>query len=67
VSPAPQKKHGAARTFVVGTLVGGVIAIAAPRLRRGLHPSEPSGEAGLRAFEGAPCWEYDRDIEQQGR
>ena len=65
MSPPPQKKKrgGAARTFVVGTLVGGVIAVAAPRLRRGLHPgTDDAGDGdGLRAFEQAPCWEYDRD------
>ena len=39
VSPPTQKKRGrAARTFAFGTLVGGVIAVAAPRLRRGLQP-----------------------------
>ena len=39
VSPPAQKKRGrAARTFAFGTLVGGVIAVAAPRLRRGLQP-----------------------------
>jgi hypothetical protein len=41
-------------------VVGGAIAFAAPRLRRNLQPSEPRTESGLEAFEGAPCWHYDR-------
>jgi hypothetical protein len=62
VSPTPPSKRGrAARTFAVGTLVGGVIAVAAPRLRRGLAPDNQA--AGLRAFEGAPCWDRDREAE----
>ncbi len=48
------------RSFLFGGVVGGAIAVAAPRLRRGRHP-QPGHEpvAGLEAFEGAPCWEYD--------
>jgi hypothetical protein len=35
--------------------------VAAPRVRRGLEPRDgPVSVAGLEAFEGAPCWEYDR-------
>lgn len=49
------------RSFLFGGVVGGAIAVAAPRLRRGRQP-DPGGDpvAGLEAFEGAPCWEYDR-------
>ena len=51
----------AVRSFLVGSVVGGLVAVAAPRLRRGLEPQEgPQAIAGLRAFEGAPCWQYDR-------
>jgi hypothetical protein len=40
---------------VFGSVVGGVIAVAAPRVkRRGLQQHN-----GLEAFQGAPCWEYD--------
>ena len=62
VSPPTQKKRGrAARTFAFGgTLVGGVIAVAAPRLRRGLQPGAHDGD-GLKALENARCWEYDRE------
>lgn len=48
------------RSFVFGGVVGGAIAVAAPRLRRGRQPDPAGPVAGLEAFEGAPCWEYDR-------
>ena len=67
MSPPTEKKRGrAARTFAFGTLVGGVIAVAAPRLRRGLQPGAQDGD-GLKAFENAPCWEYDREHDGGGR
>ncbi len=56
----PRKRRGALRTFLFGGVVGGVIAVAAPRVRRGLQPDDPQPRAGLGAFEGAPCWQYDR-------
>jgi hypothetical protein len=53
---ASRRRRGALRSFVFGSVVGGAIAVAAPRMRRRtlqhLH--------GLEAFEGAPCWEFDR-------
>ena len=48
------RRRGALRSFVFGSLVGGVIAVAAPRMRR-----RSTQHHGLEAFEGAPCWEYD--------
>jgi hypothetical protein len=49
------------RSFLFGGVVGGLVAVAAPRVRRGLEPRDrPASVAGLEAFEGAPCWEYDR-------
>jgi hypothetical protein len=49
------------RSFVFGSVVGGLVAVAAPRLRRGLDQREgPQPVAGLEAFEGAPCWQHDR-------
>ena len=59
----PGRRRGprALRTFVFGSVVGGLVAVAAPRLRRGLEPRDrPQPVAGLKAFEGAPCWEHDR-------
>ena len=65
MTPAPSRRRRTLRTFVFGGVVGGVLTLAAPRLRRNLQPVEPRTEAGLEAFEGAPCWHYDRgELEQ---
>ena len=49
------------RSFVFGSVVGGLVAVAAPRLRRGLDQrAGPQPVAGLEAFEVAPCWQHDR-------
>jgi len=54
------KRRGAMRSFVVGSVIGAAAAVvAAPRLRRGRRP-DTGRTAGLEAFEGAPCWHYDR-------
>jgi hypothetical protein len=51
----------AVRSFLFGGVVGGLVAVAAPRVRRGLEPRDGRQPvSGLRAFEGAPCWQYDR-------
>jgi hypothetical protein len=50
---------------VVGGVVGGVIAVAAPRLRR-RQPDDQLRDSGLEAFEGAPCWQYHRGRETDG-
>jgi hypothetical protein len=53
------------RSFVAGSVIGAVAAVvAAPRLRRGRRLEGRS--AGLEAFEGAPCWEYDRSPGRDG-
>jgi hypothetical protein len=55
------------RSFLFGGVVGGLVAVAAPRVRRGLEPRDgPVSVAGLEAFEGAPCWEYDRGLAEAG-
>jgi len=54
------------RTFVVGSVIGAAAAVvAAPRLRRGRRP-DGERAAGLEAFEGAPCWHYDRAEARDG-
>jgi hypothetical protein len=48
------------RSFVFGSVIGAAAAVvAAPRLRQGRRPDD-GRTAGLRAFEGAPCWHHDR-------
>jgi hypothetical protein len=55
-------RRGALRSFLFGGVVGGVLAtVAAPRVRKGRGQRDaPRPIVGLEAFEGAPCWEYDR-------
>ncbi len=58
----PVRRRRALGSFVFGSVVGGAIAIAAPRLRRARGAGDGAGPeriAGLAAFEGAPCWEHD--------
>jgi hypothetical protein len=58
---SPPRGRRAIRSFVFGGVVGGLVAVAAPRVRRGLEPRDGRQPvSGLRAFEGAPCWQYDR-------
>jgi hypothetical protein len=59
--PDGRRRRRTLRTFLFGGMVGGAIAVAAPRLRRGLRPGDEEQRVlGLEAFEGAPCWHYDR-------
>jgi hypothetical protein len=61
MSEKPRRRRGVVRSFLFGGVVGGLVAVAAPRVRRVLEPREgPLPVAGLEAFEGAPCWEHDR-------
>jgi hypothetical protein len=59
-----RRSRGVMRSFVVGGLVGAAAAVAAPRLRRS-RAASPAGRtvSGLDAFEGAPCWQHDREQE----
>ena len=62
-----RKRRGAIRTFVVVSVIGAAAAVvAAPRLRRGRRPETGGPVAGLEAFEGAPCWHYDRSQARDG-
>jgi hypothetical protein len=54
-------RRGALRSFLFGGVIGGVVAVAAPRVRRRPQREGPHPVAGLEAFEGAPCWHYDRE------
>ncbi|MDX6522302.1 MAG: hypothetical protein QOJ31_697 [Gaiellales bacterium] len=63
MSERPRRGRGVVRSFLFGGVVGGLVAVAAPRVRRVLEPHEgPLPVAGLEAFEGAPCWEHDRGL-----
>jgi hypothetical protein len=67
VSEDGRKRRGAMRSFVVGSVIGAAAAVvAAPRLRRGRRPDGDGRAAGLEAFEGAPCWHYDRAQPRDG-
>jgi hypothetical protein len=63
----PARGHGLGRarlrSFLLGGVAGGVVAVVAPRVR---GPRPPAGEAlgGLEAFEGAPCFRHD--VERAG-
>jgi hypothetical protein len=57
VSP-PRRGVRTLRSFLFGGVVGGAIAVAAPRMRK-RPPLDGEGTVGLRAFEGAPCWYQD--------
>jgi hypothetical protein len=61
VTEPHRRRRGVVRSFLFGGVVGGLVAVAAPRVRRGLEPRDRAESvAGLEAFEGAPCWEHDR-------
>jgi hypothetical protein len=62
VTDPDAKQRRALRSFVFGGVVGGLVAVAAPRARRRRPRETPVGVAGLEAFEGAPSWEYDRGL-----
>jgi hypothetical protein len=67
MSERPRRRRGVVRSFLFGGVVGGLVAVAAPRVRRGLEPRDgPVSVAGLEAFEGAPCWDHDRGLAGAG-
>ena len=57
------RKGSRLRSFALGSVVGASAALAAARRRRAREPrrDEP---AGLKAFEGAPCYEEIVDSER---
>jgi hypothetical protein len=61
VSVDRTRRRGVLRSFLVGGVVGAAAGVlAGPRLRRGRPRPDGRRVAGLEAFEGAPCWHYDR-------
>lgn len=52
------------RSFLLGGIVGGVVALAADRVARRKAP-ERQPPPGLAAFERAPCFEELREREQR--
>jgi len=52
----PGRKRGA-RSFLAGSLLGGIVVLAAPRARRRSGPLP----RGLAAFESAPCFDARPD------
>lgn len=58
----PKRRGRTFRHVLLGGVVGGAIALVGTRSRRGagVQRGAPEPVAGLEAFEGAPCWKYDR-------
>jgi hypothetical protein len=48
-----QKPHHRARSFVAGSVLGGLVVLVAPHARKRRH--QLLMPRGLAAFEGAPC------------
>jgi hypothetical protein len=48
-----EKTSHRARSFVAGSVLGGLVVLVAPRARR--HRGKLTMPRGLAAFEGAPC------------
>jgi hypothetical protein len=56
-------RRGKLRSFVIGGVVGASAAVAAAR-RRNPRPQRPV-QAGLAAFEEAPCYQETLELEAQ--
>jgi hypothetical protein len=57
------RKRSRLRSFALGSVVGASAALAAARRRRVRHAGRDE-PAGLKAFEGAPCYEEIVDSER---
>ena len=53
------------RSFLLGGIVGGAVALAAERVAR-RKPADRRPPSGLAAFERAPCFEELRERESRG-
>jgi hypothetical protein len=53
------------RSFLLGGIVGGAVALAAERVAR-MKPAGRRPPPGLAAFERAPCFEELREREKPG-
>ncbi len=54
-----QKPQRRARSFLAGSVLGGLVVLVAPRARR--HRGKLTMPRGMAAFEGAPCSEARPD------
>jgi hypothetical protein len=59
-----QRQRTRFRSFALGSVVGASAALAAARRRRIRRPHDGNAPAGLKAFEGAPCYEELVDAER---
>ena len=50
---ADKQKPRRARSFLAGSVLGGIVVLVAPRARR--HRGKLTMPRGMAAFEGAPC------------
>jgi gas vesicle protein len=64
--PSPDRRGSRLRPFLLGGLVGGIVALAAGRLTARRGRARRPGPTGLAAFEEAPCYRETLEREQSG-
>ncbi len=65
--PAGEEKGSKLRPFLLGGLIGGIVALAAERLTAGRGQADPVAPPGLAAFEEAPCFREAVEREREAR